>query len=268
MRSNRCHPTGPHGPDASAGAEALFRPARRAGPVSVLAAAFFITALTGPAPCSAADPAPRPRTSDPDRPLLYVALGDSTVYGVGATSPDKSYVGQLYQRLRSAYPRARLVNLGEGGATAADVRTEQLARALTLRPQVVTVSVGPNDITQRRTPQEYEEDIEVILTALSRRTRAVVVVNLIPDITVTPRFRRDERAVALRQRVEVFNEVLGRLAKASGAAIVDLFGPSQREVPGQPALISADDYHPSDQGYARWAELMWRRIDERLRRPP
>jgi acyl-CoA thioesterase-1 len=228
-------------------------------------AASLLMAVLALAVASAADPASPPRAPDLEHPLLYVALGDSTVYGVGATSPERSYVGQLYRRLRSIDPGARLVNLGEGGATAADVRARQLARALALRPSIVTVSVGPNDITRRRSPQQYEEDIEAILGALSSRTGAIVVVNLIPDITVTPRFRRHERAAALRQRVEAFNEVLERLARASGAAVVDLFESSQREVPRQPSLISRDNYHPSDQGYARWAELMWRSIDSRLR---
>ena len=236
--------------------------------VAALAAGLLMALLVEAAPGSATDPAPCPQPSDLEHPFLYVALGDSTVYGVGATSPDRSYVGQIYRRLRSVCPRARLVNLGEGGATAADVRAGQLARALALRPDIVTVSVGPNDITRRRSPQQYEEDIEVILTALSRQTGAIVVVNLIPDITVTPRFRRHERASALRQRVEVFNAVLDRLARASGAVVVDLFGPSQREVPRQPALISSDNYHPSDQGYARWAELMWGTLAQRLRRSP
>ena len=236
--------------------------------VAVLAASLLMALPLEAAPGAGTDRPPCPRVSDREHPLLYVALGDSTVHGVGATSPYRSYVGQLYQRLRSVCPRARLVNLGEGGANAADVRASQLARALALRPHVVTVSVGPNDITRRRSPQQYEEDIEVILAALSRQTGTIVVVNLIPDITVTPRFRHHERATALRQRVEAFNEVLERLARSSGAAVVDLFGPSQREVPGQPDLISSDNYHPSDRGYARWAELMWGSLAERLRRSP
>ena len=34
--------------------------------------------------------------------LTYVAMGDSTVYGVGANVPDRNYVSRLYERLRSA----------------------------------------------------------------------------------------------------------------------------------------------------------------------
>jgi lysophospholipase L1-like esterase len=39
------------------------------------------------------------------------------------------------------------------------------------------------------------------------------------------------------------------------------------EVPRRPELIGADGYHPSDAGYARWAELMWDGIARRLPRP-
>ncbi|MCI0546728.1 MAG: SGNH/GDSL hydrolase family protein [Candidatus Rokubacteria bacterium] len=230
--------------------------------LSGLVVAVAIGAITR----AGAEPGRRALALEGGRPALYVALGDSTVEGVGATSPGRSYVGQLYERLRSVSPQARLVNLGVSGATAGDVRQGQLSRAIVFQPDLVTVSVGPNDITRRRTPRQYEDDVEAILEALARETRAVVVVNLIPDITVTPRYRRHERAAALRQRVEVFNEVLGRRAAAHGAAVVDLFGPSREEVPRHPGLISADDYHPSDEGYARWAELMWRGIEERIRR--
>ena len=31
-------------------------------------------------------------------------------------------------------------------------------------------------------------------------------------------------------------------------------------------LLSTDGYHPSDAGYARWAELMWRGIEKRMNR--
>lgn len=198
--------------------------------------------------------------------FLYVALGDSTVEGVGATSPDRNYVALLYERLRAVYPRARVVNLGTGGATAAGVLSRQLPRALQLQPALVTLSVGPNDITDKRTLREYDSDVGTILRTLARHTPAVVVVNLIPDMTITPRFKGKEIEPRLRQHVVAFNEVLSRHAIAWGAEIVDLYGPSQREVPERPALIATDRYHPSDEGYARWAELMWTGIEARMPR--
>jgi len=68
--------------------------------------------------------------------------------------------------------------------------------------------------------------------------------------------------------VIAFNEILIRQARVYGAEVVDLYAASQREVPGRPELIGADRYHPSDEGYARWAELMWAGIEARIVRPP
>jgi lysophospholipase L1-like esterase len=208
--------------------------------------------------------AARQLPSDHAHPVMYVALGDSTVYGVGAGSQASNYVSRVYQRLRSVYSRARLVNLGVNGATAAHVREVQLGCAVALRPDLVTLSIGPNDITQKREVRRYEQDLETILRTLIHETAAVVVVNLIPDLAVTPRFRGKERAGTVGRWVLVFNEALSRQARAYGAELVDLYQASQEEVPRHPELIAADGYHPSDQGYARWAELMWKGVEARI----
>lgn len=204
--------------------------------------------------------------ADKARSVKYVALGDSTVYGVGAGSPASHYVSRLHERLRSVYPRARLVNLGVGGATAVDVLEAQLGRAVALRPDLVTLSIGPNDITKGRDLQQYEQDVQTILQTLTRQTTAVVVLNLIPDLTVTPRFRGKEGAATVGHRVVLFNEALSRQARAHAAEVVDLYTVSQQEVPRRPELIATDGYHPSDQGYARWAELMWHGVEARIQR--
>ena len=93
-----------------------------------------------------------------------------------------------------------------------------------------------------------------------------MVVNLIPDLTVTPRFRGKEIEAQVRQRVVAFNEILTLQARGYGAEVVDLYTASQREVPSRPDLIGPDRYHPSDDGYARWAELMWAGIEARIMR--
>jgi len=202
--------------------------------------------------------------ADRSAAVLYVALGDSTVEGVGATSPDRNYVGRLHERLRAVYPRARVVNLGAGGATSADVLLRQLDRAIGLRPDLVTLSIGPNDITTRVPVATYEKNLETILGRLRYETTAVAVVNLIPDLAVTPRFSRSRLREAVGRQTIVFNEALERKGRAHGAELVNLYAASQREVPLQPELISADGYHPSDAGYARWAELVWTGVEARI----
>ena len=206
------------------------------------------------------------RTLPADRSaaVLYVALGDSTVEGVGATSPGRNFVSRLHERLRARYPNARVVNLGAGGATSADVLLRQLDRAIGLRPHLVTLSIGPNDITTRVPVATYEKNLETILGRLRYETTAVAVVNLIPDLAVTPRFSRSRLREAVGRQTIVFNEALERTGWAHRAELVNLYAASQREVPLQPELISADGYHPSDAGYALWAELVWTGVEARI----
>jgi lysophospholipase L1-like esterase len=206
------------------------------------------------------------RTLPLDRtaPVLYVALGDSTVEGIGASRPERNYVSRLHARLREVYPAARVANLGAGGATSADVVVAQLPRAVELGPHLVTLSVGPNDITSGLRVAEYERNVDAILRRLVGETPAVVVVNLLPDLAVTPRFHGGpERDAVGRLTLEV-NAVLRRQAREHRVEIVDLYGPSRDEVPRRPDLIAGDGYHPSDAGYARWADLMWHGVAPRI----
>lgn len=201
-----------------------------------------------------------------DQRIVYAALGDSTVEGQGATSREATYVSRLHERLREVYPAARVVNFGIGGATSAHVLADQVRRAVGAVPHLVTLSVGPNDITTGVRVAVFEQHIADILEILRRETRAVVVVNLLPDIAITPRFRGSDARDALARQTVLVNETLRRQARAHGAEVVDLFTASRNEVPAHPELLSDDGYHPSDAGYARWAELMWEGVRARIPR--
>ena len=201
---------------------------------------------------------------DHKAPMLYVALGDSTVEGVGASSPAMTYVARIHARLRDVYPRAAVINLGVGGAVSADVVSDQLDRAIVMRPNLVTLSVGPNDITGHVPESEYEANVGRIFRRLTGEINAVVVVNLLPDLAVTPRFHGRENEPAIARLTVDFNAALTRQARRYGVEVVDLYKPSQTEIPRRPELLAADGYHPSDLGYARWAELLWAGVERRI----
>ena len=229
------------------------------GALLTVAAALLLTACAGGRGHHA-----RTLPLDQGAPVLYVALGDSTVEGIGATSPNTNYVSRLHARLRTVYPRASVANLGLGGATAADVVTDQLERAVLLRPHLVTLSIGPNDITGRVPVQAYAGHVDTIFRRLTQETSAVVVANLLPDLAITPRFRGREAAPAVGGLTVRFNEALTRAARSYGVEVVDLYQPSRAEIPRHPELVAADGYHPSDLGYARWAELLWAGVERRI----
>jgi lysophospholipase L1-like esterase len=234
----------------------------RGGPLGALlivAVALVVTACAGGRGHRA-----RTLPLDHGAPVLYVALGDSTVEGIGATRPGANYVSRLHARLRTLYPRASVANLGLGGATAADVVGDQLERAVLLRPHLVTLSIGPNDITGRVPVQVYAGHVDTIFRRLTQETSAVVVANLLPDLAITPRFRGREAAPAVGGLTVRFNEALTRAARSYDVEVVDLYQPSRAEIPRRPELVAADGYHPSDLGYARWAELLWAGVERRI----
>jgi lysophospholipase L1-like esterase len=200
---------------------------------------------------------------DRSQPLTYVALGDSTVVGVGASDAQRNYVSRLADRLGSIYPHARMANLGVSGATSADVAAGQLSRAVELQPVLITLSVGPNDIMQGKDAQQYEHNLDTIFSTLAQATDAVVVVNLMPDLAAAPRFPAELKQTISKQTAG-FNAALEHAAGKYDVEIVDLYTPSQQEMPTHPERVSGDQYHPSDAGYARWAELMWQAIEARI----
>lgn len=197
-----------------------------------------------------------------DGPFVYVALGDSSVEGVGASSPERTYPSLLHGWLRDLYPEASLANLGIGGATSADVLRDQAPAAIALEPHLITLSVGPNDLTRGVPVELFEANVAAIFEALTRDTAATVVVNLLPEIALAPVIPEAQKPLVAALTIQ-FNQALERAARQYNVEVVDLYSRSQAEgLP--PELLSADRYHPSDAGYAVWAEVIWTGIAARL----
>jgi acyl-CoA thioesterase I len=200
--------------------------------------------------------------SDRRTPLVYVALGDSTVYGLGASSPSTHYVARLFWQLHSEYPLARLANRGACLATTADVLAHQVPAAIIDRPHLVTLSVGPNDLRQGRAPEDFAGRVEVILERLERDTDAAVILNALPDLALSPRFREPERSM-VAALTRHYNHALRHVADHFGIELVDLTITDRVE--GDPQRFFCDDgYHPSDAGYAAWAGAMWDAVGGRI----
>jgi lysophospholipase L1-like esterase len=204
--------------------------------------------------------------ADRHTPLLYVALGDSTVSGLGASDSKATYVSRLFHRLQLEYPSARLINRGSAMATAADVLAHQLPETLVNRPNLVTLSVGPNDLRQGRAPEDFAQRVEVILERLARDTDAAVVLNALPDLGLCPRFQGPERSM-VAALTRHYNHALRHIADGFGVELVDL---SIADLPEheQRRFFSDDGYHPSDTGYAAWAIALWEAVLGRIPAEP
>ena len=172
--------------------------------------------------------------------LRYVALGDSTAQGIGASRPVNGYVGILADRIRALSGRSvRVVNLSVSGARAADLVRTQLPRLAKLQPDVVTLAIGANDIPAFE-PVAFERDLARILDAVPPTT-------VVADLPCF-HFPTSER------KVRVANEIVRRLAADRGLRIAPLHRITRRQTPLLAITQAAADlFHPNDRGYRVWA---------------
>ena len=193
--------------------------------------------------------------------LVYVALGDSTGAGVGAVRG--GYVARLHQRILGERPAAQLANFCVSGATTAGVLRSQLDKGVAKNPQLVTLGIGINDISHSVPLNQFAQNYEQILSTLKQKTKALVVVSNIPDVStarVVPAFLRGK----FHQQIVTFNHRLEEIANRHGVTIFDIFSITTRELHAHPEYFSPDGFHPSDEGYEMWAVQMWPVIERVL----
>lgn len=194
-------------------------------------------------------------------PIVYVALGDSTGAGVGAT--EGGYVARLFKRIVTHRPDSKLTNLCFSGATTSDVLQSQLERGVRADPDLVTLGIGINDIGHGVSIEQFSRNYEEILKTLKTETRAVIVVTNIPDISSAPRIPTAIRS-EYHQRIVEFNRRLEVIASAQEVIVVDVYTSTHERLPQHPEYFSADGFHPSDKGYELWAGHMWPTISRIL----
>lgn len=98
--------------------------------------------------------------------LLYVALGDSAAQGIGASRPDRGYVGLLAQQLRDTTRQpVQVVNLSRSGARIDDVLRDQVPQLRGMSADLVTVAVGGNDVREF-TLSTFAGQAEALVAAL------------------------------------------------------------------------------------------------------
>jgi acyl-CoA thioesterase-1 len=187
-------------------------------------------------------------------PLIFYALGDSTVAGVGSRAG--SYADRLSSRLVKAGRQVHLMNLAESGATTADLLRDQLPRVRVKSNALVIVGIGVNDLTSGIEPEVFARRFERILGDLRSRTTGPIVVSNLPDISLASAVWPAVRG-QLAAQVDAYNAVIARIAGRLGIVVYDVCAMTRRFLPSHPEYLSGDGYHPSDAGYQVWADGLW-----------
>ena len=186
--------------------------------------------------------------------FTYLALGDSTAQGIGASTPGRSYVGQLADRIKTHLGAPiRVVNLGVSGSTTAVCARDQLPKALKVlaqKPELVTLAIGANDIALWN-PVAFHRNVSQIIDTL-------------PDHTIVaelPCFHLPWNEKLVRQA----NRMVHVIAESRGLQVVPLHATTkQRGVHGILTEFAQDAFHPNDRGYEVWADAFWPFVRDRV----
>jgi acyl-CoA thioesterase-1 len=197
----------------------------------------------------------RATLSGPGRggPVRYMALGDSTAHGIGASTPEHSATYRLAESLTTHYAPVTFANIAVSGATTADVLRSQIPQVADFAPDLVTLFIGPNDVTHFRSRTAYLADMERLLTALDA-VPAVVVTN-VAELGICPLLAPPYRLLASAQ-VRRFNAALPAVVARHRARLATINPDTVPRFQHNPALWAADGYHASDAGYQVWADYL------------
>jgi lysophospholipase L1-like esterase len=194
----------------------------------------------------------------PDRTYrTYVALGDSFTEGVGDPDPDRpnlvrGWADRVAEVLGSHDPEFRYANLAIRGRKLPAVLAEQVEPAIALRPDLVSVYAGGNDIMRPKV--DLDALVTTYATALARvrACGAHLVLFTGFDLGWAPVLGR------LRGRVAVYNELVREVADDLDATVVDFW--RMREY-RDPRLWAVDRIHMSALGHQHMAAQVLDALD-------
>jgi acyl-CoA thioesterase I len=250
---------------------------------SAAAAAFLLSAATAwaqsPTPAASAEPEaackvlreqstlalPLARTSvriSAGLPLRIVAIGSSSTYGLGASTPAQSYPSQLEAELRQHFPGHALTmfNRGVNGEEAGDMLARFEKGVVAERPHLVLWQVGTNSVLRGRPVDPHVEVLEDGIARLKAIHADVVLLN--------PQF---VPKVIAKSDAEEMVDLIAAVAKTEKVDLFDRFAVMRQwhDVEHLPfeTFTSPDGLHMNDWGYNCLAKSLGVAIADAATRP-
>jgi lysophospholipase L1-like esterase len=186
-------------------------------------------------------------------PLRLLVLGDSIAYGTGALRVEDTLGRRLCAELSADGFDVELRVLAVPGAVSGDLAA-QVRRAEPFDADLAVVVIGANDLARLVPPEQAATALAAAVAALRARGTDVVAVPA-PDMSsvpfVPPTFRPLVQAACaqLQQRQ-------ASVVEAAGGWVADVAAEVGGAFSADPAMFSADRFHPSSAGYARIAAAL------------
>lgn len=152
----------------------------------------------------------------------YVALGDSFTEGIGDPEPSspggyRGWADRMAEELSRDHDDFRYANLAIRGRLLGQILSEQLEPALALKPDLISISAGGNDLIRPGSdPDALAESLDEAVGKMTASGATVLLFNG-PDIGATPVLGM------VRGKVAIYNENLRTIASRHDAVVADMW---------------------------------------------
>ncbi|MDQ2621860.1 MAG: SGNH/GDSL hydrolase family protein [Actinomycetota bacterium] len=177
---------------------------------------------------------------------VYAALGDSFTAGNGC-DPDQRWANLLAEELRVTNPDLEYFNLARDGADSRDV-LEQVPEAVGLRPDLVTLVCGANDVILNLRPDidAFSARLELMLDRLRRTLPEAAIVTATYPVGwklegIGPRTR-----TRIHSGMTDLNRAIRQVSSGRGVPCLDVV---DHPGLGDPGNFEPDGLHPSAAGH-------------------
>lgn len=187
--------------------------------------------------------------------FTYLALGDS--YTIGESLPlTNSFPYQVCQLLRKKGLSVSAPEIiAKTGWTTDELTAAMTGYGFLESYSFVTLLIGVNNQYRSRPVEEYKIEFESLLKKaiqLANNKNEHVIVISIPDYSITP-FADKLDKEKISKEIDLFNSVNRAVSIQYKVHYIDITSES-RQIKKVEKYIAADNLHPSEKLYKKWAE--------------
>jgi lysophospholipase L1-like esterase len=240
--------------------------------------AFFAGLLAAPLTAAAADKPPCHAPLDVVRlasplthlaaklkahaPITIVAIGSSSTWGAGASTPEASYPSRLEAELKARFPHTRIavINRGVGGEEVPDMLKRFDEAVIAAKPDLVLWQLGTNSVIRDHTSDQHAALIREGLKRIRATGADVVLIDpqyapRVVEKAQAPRMVALISATAKSENIDLFPrfDVMKRWSETDHLTF-DVF-------------TAPDGLHMNDWGYACMAKGLGVAISDAATRP-
>jgi lysophospholipase L1-like esterase len=187
-------------------------------------------------------------------PIEVIAVGESTVAGIGAATHETALTGQL--ALALGRQSKRPVNwqvVARSGINARTSVAELVPRLAGRHADVVLIALGVNDSIEFHSARRWVSDIERLIEAVRNEVGdALVLLAGVPPLHCFPALPQPLSFVLGARSASLARASAGIVRKMQRVVHV----PFEIEKGGSRQWFCSDGFHPSELGYSLWAEQL------------